>query len=179
MSDATNSIGGICAKWHARLHNKDLATSRRDLAQLRRAHDPLSIFAVTAVHDLNERLDASGRSLHRQPDKLALLASALAHVGENSPQRAARAMGAGDPKAVSPLRFDAIVQSASLPELATNLRRGLKLIGGQANVARLSEDLFFWGDKVKINWAFDYHGADLPLSTPQYNQTNLTQEAPS
>lgn len=74
--------------------------------------------------------------------------------------------------AMSERRFKAMLRSASLPDLCTHWRRAVQLADGQADVARLADDLLGWqiglaqsgggqrarpSDGLHFHWAFDYY----------------------
>jgi CRISPR system Cascade subunit CasB len=68
-------------------------------------------------------------------------------------------MGQGDPKPLSPLRFDRLIRSTDPEALTTQMRRALAVVGHRANVAQLAQDLRWWNDATRARWCFDYYGA--------------------
>lgn len=61
---------------------------------------------------------------------------------------------------VSELRFRALLKIDSTDDLLTGLRRVLPLIGYKTNLLRLANDVYWWGDKTKKRWAYDYRWPD-------------------
>ena len=130
----------------------DHGPGRMARAQLRRCSTPSQALAFPATHALHAAL--GGGMIHRA-DTLALIAVALANLRESDARRAAERMG----DMLSPLRFQTLIRAKTPGDLFQPLRRALVQIDGRANVGALAEDLFFWGDKTRNRWCFDYYGA--------------------
>lgn len=83
----------------------------------------------------------------------------LAHVNTAVKYPVASSFGKkkGEGRTLSKIRFSALLK-ANTKELIVRLPRALSLIEGQANVARLASDLFYWGDKVRARWCYEYYG---------------------
>lgn len=150
---------------HAALHDwwTGLKDERGDRAQLRRAHDITAIILTPAYQRVYRRLRAAGWSVDGNSplnDRLAATIGLLArveHHGDAPPAKAMSARKPGDDRpAVSPLRFQRLLESPDLDALFTGLRRVLPLIQQPIGIAALANDLLFWGDRVKKTWAYDY-----------------------
>ena len=150
---------------HAALHDwwAGLKDERGDRAQLRRAHDITAIILSPAYQRAHRRLCAAGWEVEGNSplnDRLAAIVGLLAHVerdGDAAPARAMSARKPGDDRpAVSPLRFQRLLESPDLDALFTGLRRVLPLLQQPIGIAALANDLLFWGDRVKKAWAYDY-----------------------
>ena len=162
MTDKRSSAGDICARWWRSAIDADTGHARNTRAELRRADTPLAVLGVSAVHDLNRELEEAGYRLRHHidgPDRLALIAVVLAHVKEGRGANAARRFGAGVPKPLSVLRFNTLIRTNSLRELIRPLVRALAIIGGSTDVRKLADDLYWWNDRVRTEWCFDYYGA--------------------
>ncbi|MDE2691177.1 MAG: type I-E CRISPR-associated protein Cse2/CasB [Acidobacteriota bacterium] len=136
--------------------------AKQSRARLRRAAGVAAALCLPATHDLNRRLIDGGHDLRRRrdgPDRLALIAVALAHVADHRTASAAQRFGSGEPKALSGIRFDALIRAKEPGQLLRPLVRSLQLVDGSVNVAKLATDLYWWNDKVRTDWCFDYHGA--------------------
>jgi CRISPR system Cascade subunit CasB len=140
-----------------------LKDERGDRAQLRRAHDITAIILTPAYQRAYRRLCAAGWSVEADSplnDRLAAIIGLLAHVesaGDATPAKAMSARRPGDDRpAVSPLRFQRLLESPDLDALFTGLRRVLPLLQQPIDIAALANDLLFWGDGVKKRWAYDY-----------------------
>lgn len=163
MSDATKKPGQIAFGWWKQNLRPDQDTGpvRALRARLRRADHFADVLAEGRVIELHDRL-AEMSSWRADPLTLAALAQVLAHVERHEGWRVAQAFGKGDPRALSPPRFQRLMRSDDRQELATGLRRALPLVGRACNVAALAEDILFWGENSRIRWCFDYYGAAPP-----------------
>ena len=162
MSDDHPPVGEIGMRWWRSAINADTGRTRRTRAELRRADTPLAVLGVSAVHDLNRALKDAGYGLHHRadgPDRLALIAVALAHVNEGRGAAAARRFGAGVPPPLSSIRFNSLIRTEAPRELIRPLVRALKIIGGSTDARKLTRDLYWWNERVRTNWCFDYYGA--------------------
>ena len=157
-----HSLAGTCKDWWVTCIAAETGAARQARAELRRAASVTDALGVSATHELNRRLVSAGYDLRKRrdgPDRLALIAVALAQVTEDLGPSAAQRFGAGDPKALSGLRFNALIRAKEPRQLLRPLARALRLIKGGANVRRLAADLYWWIDATRTNWCFDYHGA--------------------
>ena len=155
------ALPGACKNWWSACISVDTGLARQTRAELRRASSVVDALGVSATHELNRRLLEAGCDLRLRrhgPDRLALIAVALAHVVENLNLTAAQQFGKGNPKALSALRFNSLVRTKEPRQLMLPLTRALKLVQGKANVSRLATDLYWWNDRTRTEWCFDYHG---------------------
>jgi CRISPR system Cascade subunit CasB len=150
---------------------------RAALARLRRAAGPAEALAEEATLALFRRLGLSSEDYFRLP-RVALIAVVLAHVradtepgadGFRAP--AARAVGRisaedADSAKMSPLRFRRLLACREEEELAREMRRLVALADGKINVGDLAASLFFWGEKVRQRWAFEYYAAGAAAPRP-------------
>ena len=157
------SVGATCMSWWAADIAAETGGARRSRAELRRADSAMTALGLSATHELNRRLIDAGHDLRRRrdgPERLALIAVALAHVAQHKPNdSAAKRFGSGDPKALSGIRFERLIRSKAPAQLLQPLARSLRTVDRAVNVARLATDLYWWNDKVRTDWCFDYHGA--------------------
>lgn len=93
-----------------------------------------------------------------QNDKLAAIAGLLAHVKAEDTQRLPFSMSelTGDRPSVSELRFRDLLKVETTGDLFVSLRRVLPLIDKKANIYQLANDVYYWGDKTKKDWAYSY-----------------------
>ncbi len=138
---------------------------RAGRAQLRRCRSMFEAVACPAFHRLYHRLRRLGHRLDGR--RLAPAAAVLAHVEmDTAPQgisslatlMARPRPGSGQPR-VSGLRFRRLLLVEDREELLPALSRVVRLLGGQAPVAPLAGDIYWWGERVKERWAYDYYAA--------------------
>lgn len=173
MAD-TPSIAEVCKGWWNVCIAADTGAARRARAELRRAAGVTDALGVSATHELNRRLLRAGYDLRQRrdgPDRLALIAVALAQVAQDQSETAAQRFGAGEPKPLSGARFNVLIRSKEPRWLMRPLVRALQVAKGSANVRRLAADLYWWNDKTRTVWCFDYHGAADAKPTPEEADT--------
>ena len=138
---------------------KGLDQARGDRAELRRAATPMEVAFCPAFHRL---LQSLRRFSSPAPASLAVAVGVLAHVKENDPGgvfavQMARPKTESDRARVSGLRFRRLLKVPDREELYQPLIRTVRLLGGQANILSLADDVYFWGDNVRKNWAYAYY----------------------
>lgn len=160
MTESRDRRCVIAAWWRANLGNRDSGRARALAARLRRATG-VEALAEPEVHDLARRL-----GLHPgDAGRLALLATVLAEVRTEAPERLARRLGGPEP-ALSQLRFQRLLRARD-EEFAAQLRRALPMADRRCDVGALGRDLLGWdhperGDRIRADWCFDYFGAPRP-----------------
>jgi len=165
MSEEVNSI---CQSWWAREISAETGPARKTRAELRRADSALKALGIPAVHRLNAALAAGGFDLRRDPERLALIAVALAQIREPGP-KVARVIGGGEQPALSPIRFNALIRATTPKALWRPLTRALAVIKGNANPGALAADIFYWSERTRTQWCFEYYGEN--TATPSELET--------
>jgi len=95
--------------------------------------------------------------------RLGLIAAVLAHVDADDPGLGslARQMATpkGDKAQVSDVRFRHLLrlEAHESDEMLVATARILRQLGGRASVDRLANDLFWWNDRTKRQWALEYY----------------------
>lgn len=160
-------------EWWRYLHPDDNSGDKGDraaLARLRRAGSPVEAMSEEATFDLFRRIGLGPTDVHRLP-RVAVIAMVLAHVrndaaaeGEGRPPAAIRSVGRKTPEdkdsaKMKPLRLRRLLACRDDEELAREMRRFVALADGTLNVGDLAASLFFWGDRVRARWAFEYYAA--------------------
>lgn len=144
-------------QWWAKL-DKDKASR----AMLRRCATLDDISLCPAYQRLHRYLVASNTwpadASHWQNDKLAAIVGLLSHVKTDNKRPVPASMYDVQTKGllVSELRFRSLLKVDSLDDLYTSLRRVLPLMNHAVGVQQLANDLFWWGDKTKKEWAYAY-----------------------
>lgn len=153
--------------------------ARAAMARLRRTHTAMDALMEPATLDLARRL---GRTRPQDLPRVGMVAAVLAHVRENDDRPVARAAGPASPSAdpkkddenavVKYGRFRRLLQ-ADDDDLVDQMRRLVRLLGGKANVADLAYSIFYWGDRTRQRWVFDYYA----LGTPPKQDAPATETA--
>ncbi|MHB1224476.1 MAG: type I-E CRISPR-associated protein Cse2/CasB [Gemmatimonadaceae bacterium] len=155
-------------------------------ARLRRCRSPVDAATVPTAVSLSRRLGVLSGHAHSDDRRVidALnLARILAHVirndDERRPMQAAgwpefpgsakdREIGKVRPR-LAEARFRRLLQTEGGEELVTAFTRLIALLGGTVDVVALAEAYWFWNERTKRRWAFDYYAA-----TP----TEITNDKP-
>ena len=92
---------------------------------------------------------------------MALVAGLAAHVridNEGSPIAEQMATGHSDGSArVSGLRFRRILKMEEQNEFFAGMARIIALLGGTVNLQSLAQSVYFWNDRTRKTWAFEYY----------------------
>lgn len=159
------ALGQTLLRWWQGLDNH-----RGSRAELRRAHDLTAIALTGAYQHLYRMLLTAGWPEEDKPEsnwrneRLAAIAGLLAQVKKPDDRSLPVAMSEGDRPPFSELRFRRLLDSPSIDEVFSGLRRALPLVAYQANVLELANDVLFWGDGVKKRWAYTYHWPAKPAA---------------
>jgi len=153
---AEGHFGKVLHKWWLGLEE-----DRASRAVLRRCATLDAVTLSDAYQHFYRYMLACGWSENAsdwQRDKLAAIAGLLAHVKTNDTQCLPIKMSelAGDRPLVSEPRFRDLLKIETNDDLFVSLRRALPLIDNKANIYQLANDVYFWGDKTKKEWAYSY-----------------------
>lgn len=149
-----SALGHALLRWRKGLENDKGAR-----AELRRAHDLTAVALTGAYQRFYRQMIVAGWPEDAEPwknDRLAAIAGLLAHVKFEDARKLPVIMSEGDRPPFSELRFRRLLEAKTLDDVYLSLRRALPIIAYQANVHQLANDLLFWGDTVKKQWAYDY-----------------------
>jgi CRISPR type I-E-associated protein CasB/Cse2 len=174
---AQPSRGSIARRWWEDLQDtrEGSPNPKRDraaLARLRRAAAPLQALEEPAVFDLYRRLGFGKERSHleRHLPRVTVVAAVLAHIRQDAGRgetgfrrRFAEMLGQGDPPVMSALRFKRLLSADADQEMLVQFRRAVALAGHRnVDVGDVAAGLLGWDDqKVRVRWAFDYHGAGI------------------
>lgn len=149
-----------------------LDKDRGGRAQLRRAHTAVEAAFCPAFQRLMRDLKLEPK----QAQRLALAAALLAWVKTNAerddkrpslPYLMAEPGPGGATGKVSGLRFRRLLQARDQQELYNLLLRVIHLLGDRAPVVALARDVFYWGDHVRENWAYEYYATAPDRTDPK------------
>lgn len=136
---------------------RSLDDNRGDRAELRRCGTLAEVAFTQAYHRLRQTVVRCG-AVH--DDGLALVAGLAAKVKGNimdSTIAEQMATGKGDSARVSGLRFRRLLKVKGQEELLTDIGRVIALLGGSVNLQSLAQSAYFWNDRTRKQWAFDYY----------------------
>lgn len=144
----------ILIEWWAGLDH-----ARGDRAALRRCRSTQEVAFVPAFHRLRQNLS---RIAPLDAEKLAVVAGILSHVKKNDPslrfaQQMATPREGSDRARVSGLRFRRLLKVEDHEDLYGAVIRAIRLLDGSLNIASLADGVYWWNEKTKNNWAFDYY----------------------
>lgn len=148
------ALGSSLLRWWKSLENDKGAR-----AELRRAHDLTAVALTGAYQRFYRQMIFAGWPENAEPwknERLAAIAGLLAHVKTEDTRKLPEIMSEGERPPFSELRFRRLLEAPTPDDVFVSLRRALPIIGHQANICELANALFFWGDKVKKEWAYSY-----------------------
>ncbi|MDE0704376.1 MAG: type I-E CRISPR-associated protein Cse2/CasB [Rhodospirillaceae bacterium] len=159
------SIGDVVVEWYGSALGRDDGGARAARARLRRCHSPVEALAIAETHELHKRLRENGA--RPTADQLALLATTFARLKGIHGARLAALFGKREskdgPRPLSELRFQSLIRVRARSELIAPLRRSLGVLGSDpaCNGRALAEDFYFWNERVRNTWCFQYFGTAL------------------
>ncbi len=138
---------------------RGLDQARGERAELRRAGTPTEIAFCPSFHRLFHALN---KIAPYSSGSLLVVSGVLAHIKEHDDSSTFAAQMAtpkpGSKRAhVSGLRFRRLLKISDRTDLYHPLIRTVHLLGDQANLVNLADDIYFWGDNVRKNWAYAYY----------------------
>lgn len=148
--DADKPLGEALQKWW-----EDLQERNGDRAELRRAETVSDVILLPAFQRACLRLKPFFQYEENWESRLAAVLGLLAHVRHINPEQSLAIQMAGNPPVVSELRFRRLIQR-DRADLYVSMIRVLRMLGNKANLHDLAKSVYFWNDKVKRDWAFDY-----------------------
>ena len=162
------------SRWLAALRPREvngrmIPGDRAALARLRRATCVMDAAAEPETAKLYKKLGF--RSPERDLARAALIAAVLAHIGKETNESIASAIGkprgnADTQPLITPLRFKRLIAAREPDDLLIAFRRAVAILGDEANVRDLARQLLAFTDPdercadiARTRFAFDYHGA--------------------
>lgn len=171
LFNANTPTGQCISRFHASLDD-----DRQARAELKRANTLTEIVLIPAyhafLHTLSSALDEqtggkypahSDRNRLRIAAITGLLAHTKSHVTLQDQHQHTIATQMAQPKknsqgpCVSDLRFRRLIQEADISTLYPMLRRTLSLTGNAVDIHALAADIWFWSDRRRRQWAYDYY----------------------
>jgi CRISPR system Cascade subunit CasB len=137
-----------------------LNDNRGDRAELRRCSTLAEVAFTPVYHRLRLDLIKFGAV---NADSLALVAGLAARVksniaGNTLAEQMASPKDSKEGKArVSGLRFRRLLKIKEREGLFTAMGRVIALLGGGVNLNNLANSVYYWTDKTRKQWAFEYY----------------------
>lgn len=170
---AERKIGDVVVEWHKETFGRDDGVARAARARLRRCKSPAEALLVAETHNLNRRLRDIGQN--PGPDRLTLLSIVFSHLHEVRGKKLAAQFGEmstrDSPRKLSETRFQSLIRNRTHRGLVVPLRRCLGVLGKdlKCDGYRLATDLYFWNDKTRNDWCFQYFGINFMNSIETEN----------
>ncbi|TVQ41551.1 MAG: type I-E CRISPR-associated protein Cse2/CasB [Wenzhouxiangella sp.] len=141
---------------------EQLEQNRGDRAALRRASSIEQVMFNPGFHRLWHRLTDSPWS---RAERVALIAALGARVKHHDPRKSFAAQLGSPPSgrekaAFSGLRFRRLLQASQPNELLQACSRAITMCDGRVNLTNLAESVYWWSDRDRKSWAFDYYEAN-------------------
>jgi CRISPR system Cascade subunit CasB len=135
-------------------------------ANLRRCNTPSETVYLPVSHSLISKLkECKDIQFNLSSDRICAIAGILAHVKEDNSMSFAKQLSqkkSGSEQAlVSDIRFRRILKYSNISEEELFFQKIIRVIhhvDRRVNIYDLLYSLYFWGDKVKKQWAYDYYG---------------------
>lgn len=141
------------ARWWLALNE-----NRGDRAELRRCSTLAEVAFTPAYHRLRLDLMKFGAV---NADSLSMVAGLAARVKSNvagNTLAEQMATGKSDGSArVSGLRFRRLLKIKEREDLFTAMGRVIALLGGSVNLQSLADSVYYWNDRTRKQWAFEYY----------------------
>lgn len=149
--DADTPLGEVLQQWWTELQARN-----GDRAELRRAKKVTEVMLLPVFQRACLRFKPFFHEDEAWEMRLAAVLGLTAHIRQIKPERTlALQMAAGNPPVVSELRFRRLLQR-DRADLYVSMVRVLRMLGHEANLHDLANAVYYWGDRVKRAWAFDY-----------------------
>ena len=132
----------------------DIQQTRGERAELCRAKNVNDIILLPVFQRTCLRFRPFFQNEEHWEYRLAAVIGLLAHVREPASERIAQQM-AGNPPVVSELRFRRLLQK-DRKDLFVTMIRVLRMLNNRANLYDLANSVYYWGDRIKRDWAFAY-----------------------
>ncbi|MEM7180306.1 MAG: type I-E CRISPR-associated protein Cse2/CasB [Spirochaetota bacterium] len=156
--DSSDSTTALAKWWNA------LEKNTGDRANLRRCVNATETAYIRASHTLFWALSKEHENVSQE--KICAIAGLLSHVREDASTLLVRKMAQAKPGSEQPLfselRFRRILQYKSITNEELFYQKMIRVIhhlDKKVNIRDIAYSLYYWGDSVKKNWAYDYYGA--------------------
>ena len=153
------ALAEVLAHWW-----KDLEDNKAARAELRRAKNVEDIILLPHFQRSCHRFERFFKNEQNWHIRLAMIFGLLSHVRETTEEKLPLQM-AGTPKPkLSELRFRRLIQRER-DDLYQPMIRVIRKLGNKASLCDLAYSMYYWGDGVKREWAFEYFPNTLEKSS--------------
>jgi CRISPR system Cascade subunit CasB len=149
-----STLGHALLRWW-----KSLENNPGPRAELRRAHNLTAVALTGAYQRFYQQMLAAGwpdDAKSWKNERLSAVAGLLSHVKIEDSRSMPVIFSEGDKPSFSELRFRRLLESATIDDVFTSLRRALPMVGYKANIHDLAKAVLFWNDETKKKWAYAY-----------------------
>jgi CRISPR system Cascade subunit CasB len=136
---------------------RSLNDNRGDRAELRRCGTLAEVVFTPSYHRLRQTVCRHGAVYDEGLALVAGLAAKVKSITLDSTVAEQMAIGKGESARVSGLRFRRLLKVKGQEELFTAFGRVIALLGGAVNLQSLAQSAYFWNDRTRKQWAFDYY----------------------
>ena len=155
-----NALGKALTDWWTELQDNNAAR-----AELRRAKTVADVVLLPHFQRSCHRFQPFFQHERRWQERLAMILGLLSHVQKESDHTLPRRM-AGDPPELSELRFRRLIQYKKREDIYLPMIRVIRKLDKKVNLHDLAYSIYYWGDKVKREWSFEYFS-----NTPEKSST--------
>ena len=151
--DPDHAFGQLLQRWWKRIQD-----DRGMRADLRRCKSVTEVLTTPAFSRFCTEARVFLKTDGYRETRLAAVFGLLAyieHLGDETlPMQMAESKG-GTPL-VSELRFRRLLQERDIDRLYASLIRVLRMLNRKANPLRLAQDVYYWNDRTRKEWAYTY-----------------------
>jgi len=149
---------------------KQLQDDNGARAELRRCKEVSDVMMIPIYHHFCQKIKDQMVDEKGWESRVAAIVGLMAHLKREVPSLVLEPskgneksyaalfvipMAEGDRPRVSELRFRRLLQR-DMADLYPAMIRMLHMMDGNANLYGLAESIYYWGDRVKKDWAFSY-----------------------
>ncbi len=155
--------GEVLLTWWNQLQNKN-----GDRATLQRCNTPAeTVYLPVSQILLSKIKDCEDINFKLSFDRVCALAGILSHIKENTNQSFAKQISqkkqGSEQSLISDIRFRRLLQYSNIVDddfFFQKIIRVIHHVDRKVNIGDLFYSLYFWGDKVKKQWAYEYYGTN-------------------
>ena len=137
---------------------EDLKDNKGVRAEFRRTKNIEDVIMLPSFHIACNKFNTFFEGENGWKERFAMILGLLSHIKEMSDEKfvvqMAMATSLSRPP-VSELRFRRLLQ-CNRDELYVKMIRIIRLLNGRGKIYDIAKSCYFWGDKIKRDWAFDY-----------------------